>query len=245
MARVHVLGIIAAVGAAGLARADSVQLLAGLDNTLFQDTTGALSNGVGMHFFVGKIASGGIRRGLIRFDVSAIPAGSTINSVSMALSMDRSRGSTSYGINMHRVTQAWGEGTSNAGTASDGTGVAATPGDATWLHTFHNTGLWTTPGGDFVSAVSARTMVAGPNFYAWSGVGLVSDVQAWVNGALPNYGWLMKTDETTNGTAKRFVSGDSTNTFQVPVLTVDYTVPAPGALGLVGVASLGLARRRR
>lgn len=225
--------------------ADSVQLLAGLDNTLYQDSNGFLSNGVGMHFFVGKTATGSIRRGLIRFDVSSIPAGATITSVSMALSMDRSRGSTSYGITMHRVIQAWGEGTSNAGTASDGGGSGATPGDATWIHTFYDTARWTTPGGDFASTISARTFVAGPNFYTWNGPGLISDVQAWVDGSLPNFGWLMKTDETTNGTAKRFVSGDSTNTFQVPVLTVDFTVPAPGAMGLVGATMLLGSRRRR
>src|SRR5262245_48154830 len=49
------------------------------DNTLYQDPSGNLSNGAGQHFFVGDTGqlTNNIRRGLIKFNLSGIPAGST------------------------------------------------------------------------------------------------------------------------------------------------------------------------
>ena len=69
----------------------TLELLPVADNTLFEDTTGSVSNGAGDGLFAGRVAprSGSeIRRGLIRFDLAAsIPANATINSVSMELTM--------------------------------------------------------------------------------------------------------------------------------------------------------------
>jgi len=44
---------------------------------------------------------------------------------------------------MHRLTQDWGEQTSDAA-ANEGSGAPAIAGDATWLHTVSTTGTWTT-----------------------------------------------------------------------------------------------------
>ena len=59
------------------------------DNTLFESETGALSNGSGAFFFVGRVEdrnNGLIRRGLLRFDIaSEIPEGATIESVEQTL----------------------------------------------------------------------------------------------------------------------------------------------------------------
>ena len=54
-----------------------------MDNTLFEDISGNLSNGAGDNFFVGTTNGGLIRRGLIAFDISSIPTGSTIDSASL------------------------------------------------------------------------------------------------------------------------------------------------------------------
>jgi hypothetical protein len=220
------LAAVLAAGMGAAAQADQVALDAPLDGTLYQADPPVNSNGIGSHFFVGVTNVGSKRRGLIKFDFSSIPPGSTITNVSLALSLNRSHGG-SLAISMYRVIGAWGEGTSDAGNASDGPGVLATPGDVTWSHRNYDTTLWNTPGGDFEPSVRATTTVSGSNFYTWSGAGLVADVQYWLNNPSANNGWLMKGPETVTGAAKRFVSGDSTNTFQTPKLTVTFTPPPP------------------
>ena len=67
------------------AQGATITLGASQDNTLYQDTIGGLSNGAGPTFLMGKTGGGSIRRGLIEFDLSAIPAGSIIDSVSLNL----------------------------------------------------------------------------------------------------------------------------------------------------------------
>ena len=50
--------------------------------------SGSLANGAGDYFFAGETAVGSKRRALLRFDVaSAIPAGSTIVSAALVLSL--------------------------------------------------------------------------------------------------------------------------------------------------------------
>src|SRR5579862_6178616 len=58
-----------------------VTLTSTADNTLYQATvaTSQLSNGAGQHFYVGDTGPNGVRRGLVKFDLSSIPSGSTIN----------------------------------------------------------------------------------------------------------------------------------------------------------------------
>src|SRR5438105_14155986 len=58
------------------------------DNTLYEDASGNLSNGAGTHFYVGntnQTVAADARRGLLRFDLSAIPAGSTIHTATLTL----------------------------------------------------------------------------------------------------------------------------------------------------------------
>jgi hypothetical protein len=209
---------------ARVARADEVVLVPPLDGTLYELEFDDSANGVGSQFFVGKTSVGWRRRSVLKFDFSSIPSGSTINSVSLSLSLDRSHGG-SMATTLHRVSASWGEGASNAGNASNGAGAVAMPGDVTWHHRFYPDVLWNTPGGDFDATSSASTTVSGANFYTWSSNTMKADVQNWLNNPAANFGWLLKSPETTNGTAKRFISGDSFNTFQVPMLTVNYTPP--------------------
>ncbi|RMF79217.1 MAG: DNRLRE domain-containing protein, partial [Planctomycetota bacterium] len=119
--------------------ADTVELVAARDNTLYESATGALSNGAGTSIFVGATASGAVRRGLVWFDVAAeIPAGSTINAVTLQMRVTQTVAGAET-VALHRVTQDWGEGASNAdaaggGGGGGGAGAPAASGDATWLH---------------------------------------------------------------------------------------------------------------
>ena len=81
------LTIAALLTIAGWATADTVQLAPSKDNTIYE-TPVDNSNGAGDGIFVGRVGfngNGTKRRGLIAFDLSSIPSGSTINSATLRL----------------------------------------------------------------------------------------------------------------------------------------------------------------
>lgn len=237
----------AAIGAlavlAGTVRAGTVTLSASADNTLYQDVTGSLSNGRGESFFAGNTALEELRRGLIRFDFSSIPSGSTVTGVTLTLSCTRSI-SLAENVSLHRSLQSWGEGASNA-LGEGGRGATAEPGDATWVHRFSDTLSWDTLGGDFESAASASTAVAGIGAYTWSSNDMISDVQTWVNDASGNHGWFVLGAESVVGSAKRFASRENSDLSLRPSLVVTYVIPGPGALGVFAAGAIAAGRRRR
>ncbi len=231
----------------GSTRADTLNLTTDRDNTLYQDVAGAVSNGAGETLFAGKNNNGSIRRGLLHFDIAgSIPAGSTINSVSLTLHLSQSPNTTAYNAALHRATAAWGQGTSNASAGGGGNGTAATIGDATWLHTFFNSSQWSAAGGDFAPVTSAITSVAGVGNYTWTSPNLAADVQAWLDQPATNFGWMLVGDETTNQTVKRFDTRENSNATFRPSLTIDFTpVPEPSAAGLAAVGLLAAACLRK
>jgi hypothetical protein len=211
------------------ATADMVELDASKDNSMY---TGFASNtnasGAGPNLFVGRTALGFDRRTLIAFDVSAIPAGSTINSATLSLVLDMSI-SGDEDLTLHRVQQDWGEGTSvpdAGGGGGGGSGGAPTAGSSTWEHTFFPGSIWTTQGGDFDAAPSATTVVGGGTFaYFWSSATMAAEVQAWVDAPATNFGWIVIGDEINSVTAKRFVSREG-SAGNEPKLRIDFTPPA-------------------
>ena len=219
------------LSAATPARSNNVTLVSSKDNTLFEDGTGSLSDGAGVDMFAGQTAAVSNRRALIRFNlVGSLPPGSTITSAILSLHMNRSIvGALPFAL--HRVLKDWGEGSSNATGGGGGSGAPATTGDATWLHTFYPTSLWTTPGGDFAAATSATIVVDTVNTYTWGSTpGMVADVQFWANDPAANFGWILIGDETQNST-KRFDTRESATSGFRPTLTLVFTtstgVPGP------------------
>jgi hypothetical protein len=133
-------------------------------------------------------------------------------------------------VNVHRMLQDWGEGTSFF---QGGQGTPATNGDATWLHTFFNSAspqsspTWNTPGGDYDPTVSADSIVfddlGGGQLFSWSGDGMVADAQGWLENPASNFGWILFGDESRGQSAKRFNSGESAMLPNVPpMLTIEY-----------------------
>ena len=220
--------VLIALGGGTTARADQLTIGASKDNTLYENATGSLSNGAGNAFFAGQNDNGLIRRGVIAFDVSSIPTGSTVSSVTLTLYMSRTRTQTEV-VGLYRALANWGEGTSHAA-GEEGGGAPATTGDATWLHRFYPSTLWASPGGDFSATASATTSVGNTNLYSWSSAGMVADVQGWVDGQASNFGWVIRGDEVDVKSAKRFESRQSTTSTQRPVLTVVFT-PGGAATG--------------
>jgi spore coat protein A len=215
----------------GSANAIIVDLPASKDNTLYTFSSGdTVSNGAGQHIFVGRTDKAELRRSVIAFDVSGIPPGATINSATLTLYRSRGKGNTNYDVSTHVALIDWGEGTSVAG-GEEGQGASATTNDATWYHNFFPGSYWATPGGDYVASASATTAVGGNGYYAWTGAGLASDVQDWVDTPVLNFGWVMIGDETSDQTAKRFDSRTNNTTNRRPVLTLDYTIAGGDTLG--------------
>jgi len=215
---------------AGTAFAQSeVSIVSDKDNTLYEQTSGTLSNGAGIHFFAGKTgtnAGGVLRRGLISFDIAGnIESGATIESAALTLTMTKSPpGAGSVDVKIHRVSADWGEGTSNAGSSSDGDGAASSNGDATWIHTFFNTVSWTSPGGDFSTNASATKSIAGTGSHTWvSTAEMVADVQGWLDDGANNFGWIIIGDESTLQTARQFGTHEITTAASRPTLVVSFT----------------------
>lgn len=76
------------------------------DNPLFESSTGNLSNGQGDYFYAGKTGENDglhLRRGLIALDLSSIPAGAIIDSVTLSLFVSRTspNPSSSNGFAIH------------------------------------------------------------------------------------------------------------------------------------------------
>jgi hypothetical protein len=208
------------------ARADTVVLGASRDNTLYESSIGAWSNGVGANIFTGNAGDGDKHRAVIAFDIAgSLPANATIQGVTLTLHLSRTSSSTQT-VTLHRVNTAWGEGASNAG-GNEGGGAPAAPGDATWIHAFYDTILWAQPGGDFSAAVSASAEVTDLGFYSWSAPPMASDVQVWLDSPGENHGWLLLGNEGVFRTSKRFDSRENPDPAVRPVLVVDYTQDVP------------------
>jgi spore coat protein A len=216
------------------ALADTLIIGASQDNSMYSengDTNNDLSNGAGDYIFTGatKDSSPGdlhVRRALLAFDVAgSVPAGSTIDSVTLTLYLSRSR-SQNETIDLHRVLADWGEGSSHAN-GEEGEGITATTDDATWSHRLWPGTTWTTPGGDFAGSASGTAIVGGQNdFYSWSTAGMASDVQSWLDTPSGNYGWIVIGNESGSRVAKRFNSRENGTSARRPALEIDFTPTA-------------------
>lgn len=209
-----------------IGRADTVVLKPKKDNTIYEEA-GDLSNGAGNYLFVGRTRVGPARRALLAFDVAAnVPAGATIDEVTLTLHLSRSDLAGTTTVSLHRLLADWGEGASDA-VGEEGTGDLAEAGDATWTERFFAAmpaAPWATAGGDLAASASATTSVAATlGSYAWSSAAMVADVQGWLDQPDQSFGWTVVGDETTLPTAKRFDSRDNGVEANRPSLEIVFT----------------------
>jgi MYXO-CTERM domain-containing protein len=241
---------LALIAGTAVAQTQQVNLLPVADSTLFSPD-GSVASGQNPTIFFASIASGDPRRFLIRFDLSAIPPGSVIQSAVFSFVVDlAARNSSAADVaSAHRVLASWGEGPSTGGL---GAGNTALPGDATWTHRFYPTITWSQPGGDYASTPSASLPVGSAGSYVWpSSAGMVADVQQCVNAPATNFGWLIRDEEITSQNAKRVISRNSGASQPSLIVTYrpgptapDGDVPLPlWALGLLGLGLLAGLRR--
>jgi hypothetical protein len=174
------------------------------DATLYRE--GALSNGAGQHIFAGFTNQPHIRRALIAFDLSAIPANAVIQSASFQITISRAPFSRQNAdVSLHRLTQDWGEGNVDV-PGQEGKGLEAEVGDATWDSNFLGDSKWENLGGDFIEEPSATARATGTGSpVLFENEQLAADIQAWLDGTEDNFGWAIVSD----GQAKRYHSSES------------------------------------
>ncbi len=147
--------------------------------------------------------AGNIQRGMVRFDLSSVPAGTAITSAKLYLySYDavQSKGSSGfYGV--YRLTRDWSE---SASSWNQATGSVA----------------WTTPGGDFLAgpdATSAKQPNASPCWYEWD---VTDAVQEMIDGPAANFGWVVKCTDEMLSMQERFYQSDTVNAEFRPKLVI-------------------------
>lgn len=207
--------------ASAAAAAVELRLDASQDASIYQGDD-SIADGAGPHLWTSVLAIGLNRRALLRFDVSGIPAGARVQSVTLQLNQSRSR--DNHDVALHKLLAAWSEGPANGG--SGGVGAPTATGDTTWSYRRWPDLRWARPGGDYVPQASSRQFVGLPDsVYAWTGPGLVADVQAWVDRPDANHGWILIGREDGNQVAKRFDSRENGDPALRPRLTVSYLPP--------------------
>lgn len=229
---VILLALCSAFCVAGTSLAESMTLISVKDNTLYDSPTGSLSSGVGVAIFAGRTAqaSNYRRRAVIAFDVAgSVPAGSTITSAVLHLTNSGGSAGSPF-INLHRLNADWGEGTSDAaaGGGGGGAGAPATPGDATWLHTFFPSDMWATAGGDFEATVSASAAVDlfTPTTDWASTPQMLADVQMWLDSPGTDFGWILVGNEAVPSTATKFETRESLVPKFRPELQLQFIAPS-------------------
>ncbi len=215
------------------------------DNSIYSENNN--SNPAG-DIFIGPTLGNqgaGVRRGLLQFDVSSIPAGMHIDSVTLSLTQVKGpQNPADFILEIHPMQASWGEAGVNVGV---GKGIAPVVGDATWNQRFFSGTNWSSPGGDF-GPISAFTNIGlfNDTYTFETSPGLVADVQNWVNSSGTNFGWLFKdNDEALIGNAREYAARDNANIGNRPTLTVNFSpVPEPGSFILLGVAAIVALTRR-
>jgi hypothetical protein len=209
----------------------TLELGAEKDNSIYSENSNN-SNGAGLNIFSGKLKNAThLRRALLKFDITSIPAEAIIQNVKLELYVfQSSQGTTTYHkFNIHKVLSDWGE----AGSSGTGMGGAAQTGDATWSNNFFGSSNWNNPGGDYVVDSSATDLVSfveyPPEVGLWQSTKMIEDVNGWRSNPLSNYGWILIGDENISGTAKAFFSKDASDVIYgayKPKLTINYTIPS-------------------
>jgi spore coat protein A len=207
------------------ARAETVTLAPLQDNSMFAESP-ALSNGQSPGLFSGRTNDAFERRALVKFDISNnIPPGSTVTAAELRMYVEQAPASAPpLSVDLRRLITSWGEGTS-AAPGGGGTGAAATPGDATWMYRFFDTSAWTTPGGDFDPLVTANASAGSPGTtITWTSAQLVADIQDWIDTPANNHGWVLVSNTTGPGQARRYASRETADASTAPALEVEFNV---------------------
>ena len=162
------------------------------------------------NLFVGRSKEGGKelnRRTLIKFDLSSIPQNSYILSAKLNLFAPNDQipfGTHNEPIDIHRITKDWKEY------------------EVTWNNS-DSQHLW--EGGNFDPNPSDSIIIANDDDGGWKSFDVTSDVQLFVNGDVPNYGWLLRDPLEGNNGNFQVMFRARENSLNHPYLEIKY-IPA-------------------
>lgn len=177
------------------------------------------NRGLSTQFEVGWI-NALISKGLLRFDLSALPiAGTIIQSAFLTLQCIGEDTSSDRGIAVTRALTQWYEGDVSSGSPV-GSG-------STWNKRNHPFSVnWSgniaggQPNVDYVtSPTSGAVTITGPGSFTWT---VTNDVQHWASGN-PNYGWWLLNSGTDTDARKAFASFEHGTALWRPKLVINYT----------------------
>lgn len=156
----------------------------------FPTITGGNDNDLG----IGTANDGNIVRSLLRFDLTAIPAATTIISADLNLWFTSTNSALPIDINLQKVTKAWEEN------------------EATWNKSKSTSG-WAIPGGDYagtkLSTVSGITSPPSDINNALTNWQVpISVVQGWLTDSSTNHGFLLKSSNESTKIYKKFASSE-------------------------------------
>lgn len=198
---------------------------AGIDTRILQELP-TFNYGTGLLMSTGW-SGAAYRRTLIKFDLSALPPGATIQRAAVVMYFETSGSSAlSNNIAFFRSLVEWYEGGKTAAVPDPGTD------GSTWnLRNANGSVAWAGgPGGQagtewLATPTDSKTIVntAGP--YEWV---VTQDVQDFVDGTYPNHGWWILANPESTGAANSKVllpSDIVTNTHRRPYMVIEYIDP--------------------
>lgn len=158
----------------------------------------------------------------LKFNLSSIPAGATIDSAILSLYCIAELNTTDVLVSLNRSLVQWWEGVKN-GSAPDAGQDGSTfnsrnvNGSLSWPTALSNVGdttsTWT--------PTSSSTITGTGSFFDWD---VESDVQGFVSGSLTNHGWFIKKNGAIVASSlKTFASSDHATAAQRPKLVVNYS----------------------
>lgn len=185
---------------------------------------------------------------VVGFDISSIPSGATINSVSLTMSFNEG---SIYGDNTPQTyaiknpTAQWIEGQVSYYFAQNtGSGVMWNPTDAPFGAGGTGITMANEPG-----VIDTQSIVGSGPFFAGAGItfNVTSLVQGWYDNSIENRGFAIVNVSAAGQPGNMFWAGKANvNENWRPTLVIDYTpVPEPTSLLGAGVGAMLLLRRRR